>query len=102
LLYRLFRRLLFSFSAETAHRLTLASLRLFALLPGALWLLRSLYSVKDARLRLNALGRELSSPVGLAAGLDKDAEVFEAFGALGFGFVEVGTVTALAQPGPAR
>ncbi len=99
MLYRLFRSLLFSFSAETAHRLTLSSLRLFALLPGALRLLRSLFGVTDPRLRLRALGLDLSSPVGLAAGLDKDAEVFDAFGALGFGFVEVGTVTALAQPG---
>ncbi len=102
MLYRLFRSLLFSFSAETAHRLTLSSLRLFALLPGALWLLRSLFGVTDPRLRLRALGLDLSSPVGLAAGLDKDAELFDAFGALGFGFVEVGTVTALAQPGNPR
>jgi dihydroorotate dehydrogenase len=102
LLYRLFRSLLFSFSAETAHRLTLGSLRLFALLPGALWLLRQLFRVSDPRLRVEALGRELESPVGLAAGLDKDAEVFEAFGALGFGFVEIGTVTSLAQPGNPR
>src|SRR5690349_10237978 len=102
LLYRLFRSLLFSFSAETAHRLTLGSLRLFSFLPGAVWLLRALFGVNDPRLRVQALGRSLSSPIGLAAGLDKDAEVFEAFGALGFGFVEVGTVTSLAQPGNPR
>jgi dihydroorotate dehydrogenase len=102
LLYRLFRALLFSFSAETAHRLTLASLRLFSYLPGALGLLRLLFGVKDSRLRLRALGLDLSSPVGLAAGLDKDAEVFEGFGALGFGFVEIGTVTSLPQPGNPR
>lgn len=102
LLYRLFRRLLFCFSAETAHRLTLAGLRLFALLPGALWLVRKLFGVSDPRLRVRALGLDLASPIGLAAGLDKDAEVFEAFGAFGFGFVEIGTVTALAQPGNPR
>jgi len=102
LLYRLFRSLVFSLSAETAHRLTLSSLRLVTLVPGVLWLLRRLFSVQDPRLRLRALGLDLSSPVGLAAGLDKDAEVFDAFGALGFGFVEVGTVTALAQPGNPR
>jgi dihydroorotate dehydrogenase len=101
-LYRLFRSFLFALSAETAHRFTLASLRLFAALPGALWLLRRLFGVKDPRLTVRALGRELSSPVGLAAGLDKDAEVFEAFGAIGFGFVEIGTVTSLAQPGNPR
>lgn len=102
MLYRLFRSLVFALSAETAHRLTLASLRFFALLPGALWLLRSLFGFRDPRLRVRALGLDLSSPVGLAAGLDKDAEVFEAFFALGFGFVEIGTVTALAQPGNPR
>jgi dihydroorotate dehydrogenase len=99
LLYRLFRSLLFSFQAETAHRLTLGALRWFSLLPGSLWLMRLLFGVSDPRLRLKALGLDLASPIGLAAGLDKDAEVFEAFGAMGFGFVEVGTVTSLAQPG---
>ena len=89
-------------SAETAHRLTLSTLRLFCALPGTLWLLRRLFAVHDPRLRLRALGLELDSPIGLAAGLDKDAEVFEGFGALGFGFVEIGTVTALAQPGNPR
>jgi dihydroorotate dehydrogenase len=102
LLYRLFRSLLFSLSAETAHRLTLGALGLFARFPGALWLLRRWLCVKDPRVRIRALGRELDSPVGLAAGLDKDAEVFEAFGALGFGFVEVGTLTAHPQPGNPR
>jgi dihydroorotate dehydrogenase len=102
LLYRLLRTLLFSLSAETAHRLTLASLRVLTALPGLLWLLRSGFGFVDPRLRVRALGLDLASPIGLAAGLDKDAEVFEAFGALGFGFVEIGTVTALAQPGNPR
>ena len=102
MLYSPFRSLLFSLSAETAHRLTLGLLRLFCLLPGSLWLLRLLFSIDDPRLRLRVLGLDLSSPIGLAAGLDKDAEVFEGFSALGFGFVEVGTVTALAQPGNPR
>lgn len=102
MLYQIFRRLIFCFSAETAHRLTLGALRLFSLLPGALWLLRQLFGVSEPKLRLRALGLDLASPVGLAAGLDKDAEVFEAFGACGFGFVEIGTVTSLAQPGNPR
>lgn len=102
LLYRFVRRLLFLLSAETAHRLTLGSLRLFSGVPGALWLLRALFALRDPRLRLRALGLEFSSPIGLAAGLDKDAEVFEAFGALGFGFVEVGTITSLPQSGNPR
>jgi dihydroorotate dehydrogenase len=102
LFYRLFRSFLFLLGAETAHRLTLATLGMFSRLPGALWLLRQLFDVDDARLRVRALGLELRSPVGLAAGLDKDAVVFEGLGALGFGFVEIGTVTALAQPGNPR
>jgi dihydroorotate dehydrogenase len=102
LLYSLVRSLLFFLSAETAHRLTLGALRLVCLLPGTLWVLRRLFRVVDPRLRVHALGLDLSSPVGLAAGLDKDAEVFEAFGAFGFGFVEIGTVTALPQPGNPR
>ena len=53
-------------------------------------------------LRTRVLGLDLSNPVGLAAGFDKDAEGYEALGALGFGFVEVGTLTARPQPGNAR
>lgn len=100
--YRLFRSFVFALSAETAHRLTLGGLRVFSLLPGALALLRAIFGFNDPRLKVRALGLDLASPVGLAAGLDKDAEVFEAFGAIGFGFVEVGTVTSLAQAGNPR
>jgi dihydroorotate dehydrogenase len=54
---------------------------------------------RDPALTVSALGLTFPTPVGLAAGLDKNAECFEAFGALGFGFVEIGTITAEAQPG---
>lgn len=93
---------MFALSAETAHRLTLGTLRVLSRVPGVLALFRLLFRVSDPRLQLRALGLDLSSPVGLAAGLDKEAEVYDAFGALGFGFVEVGTVTSLAQPGNPR
>jgi len=56
----------------------------------------------DPALRIRALGMELASPVGLAAGFDKDARLAAPLGALGFGFVEVGTLTAAAQPGNPR
>lgn len=56
----------------------------------------------DPALVVNAFGLTFPTPVGLAAGLDKNAEAFEAFGAFGFGFVEVGTITAEAQPGNPR
>lgn len=93
------RPLLFLLSAESAHRLIMAGMALLARLPPACRLLRAWCAPRDERLRVHVWGRDLSSPIGLAAGLDKDAEAFEAFGALGFGFVEVGTLTALPQPG---
>lgn len=98
-MYRLFKPILFLLQAETAHRVVMRCLAWLARLPGGLWLLRSLYAVDDPVLHLKALGLELKNPLGLAAGLDKDAEAFEAFGALGFGLVEVGTLTGEPQPG---
>lgn len=103
MLYRvLIRPLLYALPAETAHRLVMAGMRWLALLPGACALMRALRRVNDPRLAVDALGLHFPSPVGLAAGLDKDAEAYEAFGALGFGFVEVGTLTGQAQPGNPR
>lgn len=99
MLYRwLIRPLLYLLPAETAHHLVMAGLRLALAIPGMLWLLRRLWAFRPAT-PLHALGLEFPSPVGLAAGFDKDAEVFEALGALGFGFVEVGTITGEGQPG---
>ncbi len=101
--YRLVARpLLYAFSAETAHRLVMWCMRLVQRSP---WLQRRvarLHPPADPVLRVRALGLDFPTPLGLAAGLDKDAEAFEAFGALGFGFVEVGTLTAEAQPGNPR
>ncbi len=103
MLYRfLARPFLYAMPAETAHRVVMAWMRL---VHGSAFL-RGLFSrflgVHDPVLRVHALGLDFPTPIGLAAGLDKDAEAFEAFGALGFGFVEVGTLTAEAQPGNPR
>ncbi len=97
-------RLLFSLvlrriPAETVHRMSFAGLRLLTAVPGALPLMRRLLAPHDPELRVRALGLDFPSPLGLAAGFDKDAEAYEALGAFGFGFVEIGTVTAQAQPG---
>ncbi|MGD8859693.1 MAG: quinone-dependent dihydroorotate dehydrogenase [Myxococcales bacterium] len=102
MLYRLLRPLLYLLPAETAHRLVMGAMALLSRLPFGPGLLRALYGAPDPSLRVEALGLSLPSPLGLAAGLDKDAEAYEAFGALGFGFVEVGTITAQAQPGNPR
>ncbi len=100
MLYRwLLRPFLYLLAAETAHRLIVGCLKLFALVPGLSALVRSLSRPKHPSTRVRALGIDFPSPVGLAAGFDKDAEVFEALGSVGFAFVEVGTITGESQPG---
>lgn len=103
LTYRLlFRSFLQHLDPERAHTLAARALRTTARLPGGLWLLRSLCGRPDPCLRVQALGLSFPSPLGVAAGVDKDASWFEALGALGFGFVEIGTITAVAQEGSER
>ncbi len=92
-LYPFLRRLAFALDAETAHRATIAALSLAPTLPLPSF---------DPALGCTVAGLRFPSPVGLAAGFDKDAEVPDAMLGLGFGFVEVGTVTPLAQAGNPR
>jgi dihydroorotate dehydrogenase len=99
LLYRVVLRRL---PAEAAHRAGFGLIRLVAWVPGAAWLLRRWLGPRDPALRVRALGLEFPGPLGLAAGFDKDARGTRGLAALGFGFVEVGTVTAQAQPGNER
>ncbi|OJY65971.1 MAG: dihydroorotate dehydrogenase (quinone) [Sphingobium sp. 66-54] len=91
-MYRLIRPLLFAFDAETAHHLALAALRLP--LPRT--------AAPDPVLGQTLLGLHFASPVGLAAGFDKDGHVAHRMGALGFGFAELGTLTPRPQPGNPR
>jgi dihydroorotate dehydrogenase len=88
--------------AETAHRAGFWLIRAFAAVPGAAWWLRRWLGPGDPVLRVRALGLDFPGPLGLAAGFDKDARGTAGLGALGFGFVEVGTVTARPQPGNDR
>jgi len=97
----LFRLVLRRLPAETAHRAGFALIRVAGAV-GAAGLLRRWLGPRDPALRVRALGLEFPGPLGLAAGFDKDARGTGGLGALGFGFVEVGTVTALAQPGNPR
>jgi dihydroorotate dehydrogenase len=85
--------------AEAAHRAGFWLIRAAASVPGVAWALRRALGPRDPALRVRALGLDFPGPLGLAAGFDKDGEGVAGLGALGFGFVEVGTVTALAQPG---
>lgn len=98
----LFDHVLARLDAERAHRLGALALR--AALPARAVRERAAarLAAPDPVLRVRTLGMELASPLGVAAGLDKDATVFRQLGALGFGFVEIGTVTARPQPGNPR
>jgi dihydroorotate dehydrogenase len=93
----LFRHVLRRIDPERAHGMAAA---LLGAVPARQ--LRRLLGPRDPALRLQALGTTFPSPLGVAAGVDKDATWFEGLGAIGFGFVEIGTVTALAQPGNPR
>ena len=96
-LYPLARRAAFAFDAERVHRLSMAGLRAWSSVCGVD--LAHDDVARDPRLAVQALGLTFANPIGLAAGFDKDAECVPAWGALGFGFVEVGTVTRHPQPG---
>src|SRR5437762_8941438 len=96
---RLVRPLLFSLDAETAHRFTIASLRRASHLDFALRALRPFTPPSKPK---TLLGLTFPNPIGLAAGLDKNGVALPAWAALGFGFIEIGTVTAMAQPGNPR
>jgi dihydroorotate dehydrogenase len=85
--------------AETAHEWTVHRLAALSRRPAALAALRARYAVHAPR---TVFGVDFPNPVGLAAGMDKDGVALPAWPALGFGFVEVGTVTAHAQPGNPR
>ena len=102
MIYRLLYTLLLSrFDAERVHRLTARALIAVDRVPLLRRLLRALLAPRDPALRVQALGLDFPSPLGLAAGFDKDAAGFEAYATLGFGCVEVGTITAHGQPGNA-
>lgn len=84
---------------ERAHHLTLFLLKLTLAIPGAGPIFRAAYRFEHPRLRRELFGLAFSNPVGLAAGFDKDGRHFRAMASLGFGFIEVGTVTPKGQAG---
>ena len=92
-MFSVLRPFLFNLDPETAHDLAIKSLK-FNPLP------KSMFEVEDEQmLKVEVLGKNFSNPIGLAAGFDKSAEAYDSLLRLGFGFVEVGTVTPLKQLG---
>ena len=102
-MYRnLIRPLLFLLPPETIHRLLVSFLKIAFKIPGIKALIRSFYHIADPALKTDFLGMTFSNPVGLAAGFDKNAEVYNEFHAFGFSFIEIGTVTPVGQAGNPR
>lgn len=95
-MYRLIVKLLFLMPAETAHYFTLNTLTVLQKIPFVHALMHKLFFVKNP---VKFVGLTFPNRVGLAAGFDKNAKYLREFQSLGFGFVEIGTVTPLAQPG---
>ena len=96
---RLLKPFLFSLDPEKAHYFVANMLRRILSIPGKRFFLNQLYQVKDEALKTTVFGIEFPNPVGLAAGFDKDAKMFEQLSVFGFGFIEVGTVTPKPQEG---
>ncbi len=91
--------MLFLFTPEKAHHLATAALRVICSFPGGAAILRAAFSYKHKNLEREVFSIKFKNPIGLAAGFDKDAEYIDEFAALGFGFIEIGTVTPKGQPG---
>ena len=98
-MYSLVKPLLFRSDPERVHDWVMQGLEVSSHSPGALRLISTACQVKDKRLETNLFGMTFPNPIGLAAGFDKNARAIPTWLALGFGFVEVGSVTALSQPG---
>ncbi|GJL83235.1 MAG: dihydroorotate dehydrogenase (quinone) [marine bacterium B5-7] len=101
-LYALARSLLFRFDAETSHNIAMAALSHVSRHPYLLRQIHTRYGSKVQNLPTEVMGLTFKNPVGLAAGLDKQAAAGPALCAMGFGFIELGTVTPESQPGNPR
>ncbi|GIJ96623.1 dihydroorotate dehydrogenase (quinone) [Capnocytophaga stomatis] len=96
---QLIQPILFSLDPEKAHHLTFSWLKFIHKIPGIPALIRSIYQVEHPSLEREVFGIKFKNPVGLAAGLDKEAKLYEELSNLGFGFIEIGTITPKGQPG---
>ena len=94
----LIRPVLFLFDPEAVHHFTFRAIKFFSRL-GLGSIFRKIFVVDDPRLKREVFGVRFKNPVGLAAGFDKDAKLYNEFSDFGFGFVEIGTVTPKPQPG---
>nr|WP_277350854.1 quinone-dependent dihydroorotate dehydrogenase [Rhodococcus sp. HNM0569] len=92
-------RLMFLLPPERVHHLAFAAMRLVTRTQPLRWMVTRVLTVRDPILRTTVFGVDFPAPMGLAAGFDKNADGADTWGPMGFGYAEVGTVTAQAQPG---
>ena len=101
-MYKVLKPLLFRMAPERAHHLTVSGLAATLATPGISQVFRARYHYKNPALERRVFGLPFPNPVGLAAGFDKDGKYYKHMSALGFGFLELGTVTPLPQAGNAQ
>jgi len=93
------RPLFFCFDPEIIHYITFSAIRFLNKIPRFSGLCKALYEVNDPRLEREVFGIKFKNPVGLAAGFDKDAKLYQELSNFGFGFIEIGTLTPVGQEG---
>ena len=98
-MYKLIKPLLFRFDPEFIHHFVTGCLNAGNRIWGIKSVMKNVFHLADNRLEREVMGLKFKNPVGLAAGFDKNADLVEELAAFGFGFIEIGTVTPLPQPG---
>ena len=93
------RPILFKYDPESVHHFTFKMIKLITKIPLASRIIKNVYEVNDPKLEREVFGLKFKNPVGLAAGFDKDAKLFNELSDFGFGFVEIGTLTPKPQSG---
>lgn len=96
---KIIRPIFFSFDPETIHHFVFNFLKISSKIPGVSSIIKLIYKISDKQLETEVFGLRFANPVGLAAGFDKDAKLFDELGNFGFGFIEIGTLTPQGQPG---
>ena len=95
----LIKPILFLFDPEKVHHLVFNLIKLIHLVPGISFIIRGFYDFSHPKLTREIFGLSFRNPIGLAAGFDKDAKLYNQLNNFGFGFIEIGTVTPKAQLG---
>jgi len=98
-MYKILRSVLFFFDPEKVHYFTMDCLHILLKIPGLNFIWKRVFVIEDERLETEVFGLKFKNPVGLAAGFDKNASMYNDLAHCGFGFIEIGTITPKAQPG---